>query len=88
MAQASLYHKRMDVWQEKGNHSRAIAEDSRIVEMDPRDSLAYTVREHSWYILRKYWHACSDWKKACELGGSCAELVAAELLCKIVVPGR
>ena len=56
-------------YQEKGQWDKAIAEYNKAIELNPKDAHAYYFRRIVYMVhLGNNKKACSDWKRACELG--------------------
>jgi Flp pilus assembly protein TadD len=55
-------------YNQKGKHNKAISDFNTAIEGDPRDALAYNLRGVTYANKGQYDIACSDWKRACELG--------------------
>jgi tetratricopeptide (TPR) repeat protein len=58
-------------YQGKGQYDQAIADFNKAIEINPRDPLAYNNRGFIMFKLGNTKRACSDVKRACELGGDC-----------------
>ena len=66
---ATAYSKRGVAYYKKGNYDLALSDYNKSLEIDPDDTFAYTNRGFLYMIkLDKKGKACSDWKRACELG--------------------
>jgi tetratricopeptide (TPR) repeat protein len=64
-----VYVNRGLTWNTKGNYDRAISDYTKAIELDPRNTDAYNSRGFVYMVnLGNKKKACSDWKKACDLG--------------------
>lgn len=66
---ADTYMSRGAAYYIKGQHDQAISDINKAIEINPRLALAYQTRGLIYMVkLRDKKRACSDWKRACELG--------------------
>jgi tetratricopeptide (TPR) repeat protein len=52
----------------KGQYDRAISDFNKAIEINPRCAEAYGARGIAYNAIGQLDKACSDWKRACELG--------------------
>jgi Flp pilus assembly protein TadD len=60
----------------KGQYDKAISDFNRAIEINPRNATVYENRGIAYESLGDKEKACSDWKRACQLG-SCKAYKAA-----------
>jgi len=66
---AAVYSKRGVAYYKKGNYDLALSDYNKSLEMDPDDAFAYTNRGFLYMMkLDEKAKACSDWRRACDLG--------------------
>jgi tetratricopeptide (TPR) repeat protein len=66
---ATVYGKRGVAYYKQGSYDLALSDYNKALEINPDDVFAYTNRGFLYMIkLDKKGKACSDWKRACELG--------------------
>lgn len=64
----AAYNNRAVSYRHKGQYDRAIENCNKAIDINPNYALAYDNRGYTYMKLNKTSMACSDWKKACELG--------------------
>jgi tetratricopeptide (TPR) repeat protein len=69
------YFTRGAAWKAKGNLDKAIADFSKVIELDPKfvDGLGYWSRGNAWYDKGNYDKAIADYTKAIEIKSTYAE---------------
>jgi tetratricopeptide (TPR) repeat protein len=66
---AMTYVNRGLAYEDKGQHDQAISDFNKAIEINPMDAEAYNNRGFVYMVkLGNKEKACSDWKRACELG--------------------
>ncbi len=66
---ASAYLNRGITYMDKGQYDLAVSDLTKAIEIDPKSGYAYNIRGEIYMEqLDKETKACTDWKKACELG--------------------
>jgi len=66
---AGAYNNRGVVYYKKGLYDKAISDFTKAIEINPNDAAPYNARGFVYMvILGNKTKACSDWKRACELG--------------------
>ena len=66
---AKAYHNRgLTYAKNKGQNDKAISDFNKTIELNPRYAMAYNGRGVIRYIQGEYDSACSDFRKACDLG--------------------
>ena len=81
---AEAYNNRGYAYVNKGQYDKAISDFTKAIEINPRSASAYNNRAFVYIVrLGNENKACSDLKKACELG-SCDkyELIKSKGYCK------
>jgi len=64
---ATIHIYRGFSWEGKGNLNKAIADYSKAIEVDPKDTAAYTLRGVAWGKKAEYDKAIADYTKALEI---------------------
>jgi tetratricopeptide (TPR) repeat protein len=65
---AAYYHRGVAYAQGKGQYDQAISDYDKAIKIDARYAFAYNNRGEARWKLGNKRMACSDWKRACELG--------------------
>jgi tetratricopeptide (TPR) repeat protein len=65
---AETYFKRASSHHEKGNYDQAIADFSKVIEIDPRSDETYANRGVAYFIIKEYEEAWDDVYTAQNLG--------------------
>ena len=66
---AAAYNNRGNAYMGNGQYDKAISDYNKAIEINPRDAFAYDNRGFVYMVkLGNKNKACSDWKRACELG--------------------
>jgi tetratricopeptide (TPR) repeat protein len=66
---AEVYFDRgLDYHEARRHYDKAIADYTKAIEINPRYAKAYDSRGYTYYVKGNKKKACSDWKRACELG--------------------
>ena len=73
------YNNRGFTFKLMGKFDQAIADFDSAIKINPKHTLSYINRGNSYAAKRDSKHACSDWKKGCELG-SCENYTRAKKL--------
>jgi len=66
---ADTYRARGYLYDRHGKHENALSDYSKAIEFDPTDVVSLNARGYIYMmIIKDKKKACSDWKRACELG--------------------
>jgi tetratricopeptide (TPR) repeat protein len=61
------YNNRGNAWYKKGDYDRAVADYTKVIEIEPRQVFAYTCRGNAWYKKGDYDKAIADFTTFIEI---------------------
>jgi tetratricopeptide (TPR) repeat protein len=64
---SEVYELRGFTWDDKGDYDKAIADYTKAIEIDPKNSYAYINRGVDWYDKGDYDRAIADYTRAIEI---------------------
>lgn len=79
---ADAYNNRGAAYNELGQHFEAVADLNYCIQLKPNEATYYRNRGNAYFELHKRENACSDYKKACELGGGWVACSFLQEFCK------